>query len=44
LQTGLNNLFDAVPFISNVKWYLFDARTFQEFLPDYLNFSGSGRE
>jgi len=44
LQTGLNNLFDAVTFFSNREWYLFDSRAFREFLPDYLNFSGNCRE
>jgi hypothetical protein len=38
LQTGLNNLFDVVTFISNQEWHLFDARAFRGFLPDYLKF------
>jgi len=39
LQTGFNNLFDAVTFISNGECYLFDERVFRVFQPTVWIFS-----
>jgi hypothetical protein len=44
LQTGFNNLFDVVTFISNGKCYLFDAWVFGVYLTNRLNFQLNGRE
>jgi hypothetical protein len=38
LQTGFNNLFDVVTFISNGQCYLFDLWVFQGFLIKRLDF------
>jgi hypothetical protein len=44
LQTGLNNLFDGVSFISNSEGYFPQARPFQGFTFNHLIFSANGRE
>ena len=44
LQTGFDNLFDAVTFISNRECYLFDVWVLRGFLPDCLNFWRNCRE
>jgi len=44
LQTGFNNLFDLVAFISNEERHLFDVWVFQGLLLNRLDFSCNCRE